>query len=108
MSPVVASLKLIGRKDGETFPVELSIGTPYQPEDGRAPWACPASLSLHDPLRDACGEDAFQALCLATSRVQVLLQDFLDEGGTLHFLTGEPWPLEAYRVGGIDPPAPPR
>jgi hypothetical protein len=80
--------------DGDHFAISLEIGTPYRRESGE--WACPVALhGLMDKLSDICGEDSFQALCLAIGLAQSLLQGFRDGGGTLR-VEGDDFPLEAY------------
>lgn len=79
---------------GETFPIGVRIGAPYEAANGV--WSCPVSLpGLFEDLADARGEDSYQALCLAIRLAQDLLQDVRDKGGEL-LTQGDAWPLEAY------------
>jgi len=97
-TPTVASISIDAvSPEGEVFVIELEVGTPYHCETGE--WACPISLrGLYDRLRDMRGEDSFQALCMAVSLAQDLLQDFRGKGGRLLMGT-EDFPLEAYAFG---------
>ncbi len=96
--PTVANLSIAAKAaEGEAFEIELEIGAPYCTETGE--WACPVGLQgLYDDLPDVRGEDSFQALCLAIGLAQKLLQDFVDEGGTLS-VDGDRFPLESYAFG---------
>jgi hypothetical protein len=83
--------------EGGAFTIDLEVGTPYQRETGE--WACPVALhGLYDRLAEACGENSFQALCMAISLAQDLLQSFRDKGGKL-LMDDEDFPLEAYAFG---------
>jgi hypothetical protein len=97
-SSSIASLVLDAqRPDEERFAITIEIGTPYHRETGE--WACPVSLhGLYERLRDASGNDSFQALCMAISLAQDLLQTFQDKGGTL-LLEGDRFQLEPYAFG---------
>lgn len=92
--PIVASVSIDAvSPDRGAITIEVEIGTPYRRPTGE--WACPVSLAgLYERLADAVGEDSFQALCMAISLAQHLLQDFRDEGGALL-----EFPLEAYAFG---------
>lgn len=99
MNTVIAELVLFAKRPGEEpFKVTVQIGTPYKHHDDPETWACPWSLKpLYKNLHDAHGSDALQALCLAISGVQDLLQDIRDKGGTLsEDGSGDGFPLEAY------------
>ena len=85
MTPIVASLSLIGRNLGEDdFPLTVEIGAPYQV--GKEEWACPVSVSpLYDHLPDMRGGDLFQAIFLAMRLALTLLKDFNDKRGAVLF-----------------------
>ena len=58
----------------------VRIGRPYQAADGE--WACPVETEgLHGRHPDICGTDSLQSLCLASSLVRQLLEDFVAKGG---------------------------
>src|SRR6202043_3898366 len=97
-TPAVASILIDAiSPEGEAFTIELEVGTPRQRDTNE--WACPVALrGLYDRLADACGENSFQALCLAISLAQDLLQGFRDKGGKL-LMDAEDFPLEAYAFG---------
>jgi hypothetical protein len=97
-TPTIASLTLDAEApDGERFAVTVEIGAPYHRETGE--WACPVALvGLYNRLPDACGEDSFQALCMAASLAQDLLQGFQEKGGTL-LIKGDRFQLEPYAFG---------
>jgi len=99
MNTVIASTKLLAQRHGEDpFEVEVSIGTPYKVDEDE--WACPVAVTpLFRKLDDAHGGCSFQALCLASAFVLDLLQGFKEKGGSLFFISGEEFPLEAYAFG---------
>jgi hypothetical protein len=99
-TPTVAEISIDAiSPEGEAFVIELEIGTPY--ERGRDDWACPVALrGLYARLADPSGVDSFQALCMAISLAQDLLQAFRLKGGRLLMET-EDFPLEAYAFGWI-------
>ena len=58
----------------------VRIGRPYEIDDGE--WACPVETDgLHGRHPDIHGSDSLQALCLASSVVRRLLDDFIAKGG---------------------------
>ncbi len=91
----IAKLTIDARSaEGQTFVIELQVGTPYQPETGE--WACPVALNgLYEQLREICGDNSFQAICLAIRLAQEMLTDFREKGGKL-LVDGDDFPLEAY------------
>jgi hypothetical protein len=97
-TPTIASLTLDAEApDGGRFSITIEIGTPYHRETGE--WACPVALAgLYERLSDACGADSFQALCLAASLAQDLLQDFQEKGGAL-LIEGDRFQLGPYAFG---------
>ena len=101
MSPeflTIASLTLDAEApDGARFSITVEIGTPYHRETGE--WACPVALvGLYGRLSDACGENSFQALCMAASLAQDLLRDFQEKGGVL-LIEDDYFELEPYSFG---------
>jgi|HubBroStandDraft_3_1064219.scaffolds.fasta_scaffold238589_1 hypothetical protein len=97
-TPTIASLTLDAEApDGERFAITVKIGTPYHRETGE--WACPVALvGLYERLSDACGDDSFQALCMAASLAQDLQRDFQEKGGAL-LIEGDRFQLEPYAFG---------
>jgi len=97
-TPTIASLTLDAvAPDGQRLAITLEIGTPYHRETSE--WACPVALvGLYEQLSDACGDDSFQALCMAVSLAQDLLQDFQEKGGAL-LIEGDRFQLEPYAFG---------
>jgi hypothetical protein len=82
--------------EGRAFLIELKIGAPFQCKTGE--WACPVTVNgLANRPQEAHGEDSYQALCLAISFAQNLLQDFRKKGGKL-LMGSADFPLEAYSV----------
>ena len=98
---VIASRQLLAfdQRRGE-FLITVSMGRPYQSAD--AEWACPVALEgLHAGLAAMHGVDAWQALMLGQSLLQVLLQHHLDSGGTLRDPeTGDPVDVTGLFHGG--------
>ena len=72
-------------KDGESFTMQLELGTPYQVDGSElSEWACPVSLTpMFGQLADMHGTDAIQSMTLAMGLARSLLQQFLHEGGQL-------------------------
>lgn len=69
--------------DEEIKEVNLSIGQPYQKEDGS--WACPIQLKgLFEDLSDVSGDDSFQALMLAQNLARTLLNALAEKGWTVY------------------------
>jgi hypothetical protein len=102
MNIPIASESLFGQKHPheDRFEITVQIGTPYQVGTIPEEWACPVSVKpLYKVLHDAHGEGSLQALCLAISLAQDLLQAFRENGGKLTFETGDEFPLEAYSFG---------
>jgi hypothetical protein len=97
-TPTIANLSIDAISlDGRPFTIEIEIGTPYQREHDE--WRCPVALNgLYDRLAEAAGIDSFQALCLAISLVQELLQGFCEDGGKL-LQDGEDFSLQGYSFG---------
>jgi len=97
-TPTIARLTINAiSAEGKTFVIELEVGTPYKRETGE--WACPLALKgLYDHLPEICGDDSFQALCLAIRLALEMLADFRDEGGKL-LVDSDDFPLEAYAFG---------
>jgi hypothetical protein len=97
-TPIIASLSIDAiSAGGEAFAIKVEIGTPYHCETGE--WACPFAVwGLQERLRDARGEESFQALCMAISRVLDMLDDFREKGGKL-LTEQQNFPLEAYAFG---------
>lgn len=97
----VATMSMFGQRPGRArFEITVEIGKPYRWGDNPEEWACSVSVRpLQPSRREAHGNDAFQALCLAIALAQHLLQDFRDAGGVLSYGTGEEFPLEAYSFG---------
>ena len=94
MNSTIARGVIFARRPGEErFQIAIEIGTPYQcgPEE----WACPVSLEPLYAKADLHGIDSFQALCLAIRFGHNLLTGFLEDGGTLTFEDGEPFPLDS-------------
>ena len=98
--PVIASTSLTAvEADGERFQLTIELHEPYLDADGV--WRCaPSMRPLWDRLRHAAGEDSFQALCLAIALVRTLLENFVEEGGSL-WLDDKPWPSQAYPMGAF-------
>jgi len=64
------------------FEITLQLGAPYRAS--LVDWACPiAVVGLYESLADQHGVDSWQALVLAMSLAQTLLQSFVDDGGSL-------------------------
>jgi len=62
--------------------VTVRIGRPY--DTGEGDWACPVETQgLHGRGPDIHGVDSLQSLCLASSLVRGLLEDFVAKGGKL-------------------------
>ena len=60
----------------------VRIGRPYEISDRE--WACPVETDgLHGRHPDIHGTDSLQSLCLASSLVGRLLQDFVAKGGKI-------------------------
>jgi len=110
MNDPIAQLSLVGtRPGGQPFKITVQIGKPYLYGTDPEEWACPvAVLPLFKALRDAHGNDSFQALCLAVSLAQDLLHGFREQGGVLsNEGEGEgedTFPLEAYAFGAARRP----
>ena len=99
MDAPIAKVTLIGKRAGEeAFEITAEIGTPYKFGEDPEEWACPVSLTpLYMRLPDAHGGNSLQALCLAISLIQDLLQDFKDKGGVLtHDGNVDEFALDAY------------
>jgi hypothetical protein len=89
--------KMLSTSTIASLSIEIEIGTPYQQEPDV--WRCPVALNgLYDRLAEAAGIDSFQALCLAISLVQELLQGFCADGGKL-LQDGEGFSLQGYSFG---------
>lgn len=86
---------------GEKKTVSIRIGQPYPCPTGD--WACPVALEgLHTRLKDQHGIDAFQALMLAQNLVRILLNDFVEKGGSLRSThADEPIDLEKLFTTGL-------
>lgn len=104
MKKVIANTKVVcvtGK--GERLPVTVSIGQPYQGEDGL--WVCPLSLEgLYQRLSPMKSDDSLHALCLSIFLARNLLMEFIDEGGRVLIAESqdEDFPMDAY----FSPPLP--
>ena len=96
----IAYAELFAQRPGEPrFPLRIEIGSPYPDEIAPDLWRCPVKIEpLHPQLSDIAGSDGFQALCLATRLVFVLLGEFRGTGARLINDDGSDFPLEAYSV----------
>lgn len=100
MLPIATLILVAKPEDMPEFKLTVEVGTPYYRGDAHEDWACPCSLyPLQPRLADAVGRDAFQALCMAISLIQYLLQAFLDDGGRLKTENGSDFTLEGYSFG---------
>jgi hypothetical protein len=83
MTNIIATTSFTCRDtNGKRFPVRIEIGAPYQAPGGE--WACAVSMDgWRQKLHPICGEDSFQALCLALTYVQKMLQHFVEDGGQI-------------------------
>ena len=67
---------------GERSRLVIELGKPYRAAERE--WACPVAIrGLYDRLHDIRGVDSLQALCLAASLIRSLLEDYIQNGGTL-------------------------
>jgi hypothetical protein len=89
MRTYIAERKLyLKNTDEEVNEVNLSIGQPYQKEDGS--WACPIQLKgLFEDLSDVSGEDSFQALMLAQNLARTLLNALAEKGWNVYSFEGK-------------------
>jgi hypothetical protein len=67
---------------GRKFEITVRIGSPVQLDDDE--WECAVAVDgLHENLRPQHGIDSWQVLMLAQNLVRMLLQYFVEDGGTL-------------------------
>src|SRR3954463_5864564 len=105
-NPIAWRRLICVRPTGESFPVTVKIGMPYE-QDGRSS-RCPVSIDpLHLHLPDIAGSDTLQAVELAMRLVGLLLTDVLEQGSKLYWADAEGRPHGEYneRVQGPTPPA---
>ena len=89
MTPVVASRDYILLKGAHPVEIRAEIGTPTPHPDG-IDWYCPFVLrGAINRVASADGTDALQALLLALSAVDALLQHHARDG-TLSYCEGVP------------------
>jgi hypothetical protein len=86
---IIAKETFIGRRsEGESFEICVEIGVPYPWHGGDDEWACPVKINpLHPNLRDVHGSSSLQALCLALRLTKSLLDDFVEKGGKLIYVS---------------------
>lgn len=90
MATAIATLHCFGHKCGEDrFEIKVEIGAPYKSRKHPENWACAVRLEpFLDRVRDVYGVDSFQALSLAIGFVQMLLNQYCAEGGSLSYEDG--------------------
>jgi hypothetical protein len=77
---IASSRFLLVGTDHTERPLVVRIGRPYAISDSE--WACPVDTDgLHGRHPDIHGTDSLQSLCLASSLVRRLLQEFVAKGG---------------------------
>jgi hypothetical protein len=94
----IAQLKLVKVvADGRRIPVEVTVGQPFHELD-RDMWCCQVQLAgIDDRVRNICGDDSLQALCLALRCIRSQLETVIQLGGrVIDAEEGTDIPLEAY------------
>lgn len=100
VEPVATEVLIVQRPQGRPFEVNLQIGRPQQDSDHPDEWLCPVSLEpLYSNLRAQRSNSPVHSLCLAMSLALELLHGVVEEGGSVSFAAGEPFPFEAYAFG---------
>ena len=85
MQAIIAETKLeLDCKSGHRLPIHVYIRAPYDLNDGS--WGCYCNIAgMWDKEKRICGEDSFQALCLAIGFLRLQLQQMALRDATFYF-----------------------
>jgi hypothetical protein len=100
VDPIATQVLIVQRREGAPFEVTFEIGHPRQDAEHPDEWLCPVSLQpLYSGLRAARSNSSVHSLCLAMSLALELLHGVVEDGGSVSFSAGQPFPFESYAFG---------